>query len=84
VKQGEELTEFLERIATELSLAKAFLRRIHESGGKIECFIGLFAYSLCDQVYPAAVLHKLGELGIDLRLDFYKKDVPESEESCRS
>jgi hypothetical protein len=84
VKQDEQLTEFLERIAKDLSLAKPFLRRLYESGGRIECFVDLFAYSLCDQVYPAALLHKLGELGIDLRLDFYKKDVSESEESCGS
>src|SRR5262245_169266 len=69
VCDGEDLAEFLFRISEQLLPAKKFLRNISDIGGENECFIGLFATALCDQILPAKILAQLGELGINLRLD---------------
>ena len=70
-RDGEELAEFLTRITGDLDPAKEFLRRIVDEGGSIQCFIGVFANRCCDNLLPAKLLSTLGQLGIDLRLDFY-------------
>ncbi len=69
---GEDLAEFLFRIAQQLHPAKEYLRSVVDDGGTIECFIGIFITGLCDQILPAKLLTQLGELGISLRLDYYK------------
>ncbi len=70
-RDGEDVSEFLSRLTEQLKPAKDFLRSIVDGGGEIECFVGLFATRLCDQVFPAELLTRLGQLGINLRLDYY-------------
>ena len=38
----------------------------------MEIFVGLFARRLCDDSFSAELLGRLSELGIGLRLDYYK------------
>jgi len=78
-RDGEDLADFLSRIAEQLQPAKRYLRSIADDGGEVECFVGLFAKSLCDQILPARLLTQIGELGINLRLDYYS--VPNKAES---
>lgn len=70
-RDGEDVAEFLMRIVRKFESAKTFLRGIVDDGGDVECFVGLFATQLCDQIFPAKLLYDLGQLGIDLRLDYY-------------
>lgn len=82
VRNGENVAQFLDRIVVELSPGHALLRQIVDDGGSVECFIGLFAKALCDQVFPSHILLKLGTLGIDLRLDYYKIEDLTDREDC--
>jgi hypothetical protein len=80
-RDGEDVAQFLWRTVNELGPAERFLRRIVDTGGRIECFMGLFATRLCDQVVPCELLLRLGQIGIDLRLDYY--DVSKGADQCR-
>jgi hypothetical protein len=70
-RNGEDIAEFLSRVTADLAPSEAFMQSVVNEGGRIECFIGVFANRLCDQILPATLLSKLGQLGIDLRLDYY-------------
>jgi uncharacterized protein DUF4279 len=70
-REGEDIAEFLSRIACDLSRAEKFLLGIVNDGECVECYLQLFASRLCDQILPATLLRRLGELGINLRMDYY-------------
>jgi Domain of unknown function (DUF4279) len=76
ITQDRELTSFLERLVKTLEPHRDFLRRIVDEGGAIECFVGVFTDTNCDQVLPFSLLSDLAELRIDLRLDLYGNRNP--------
>ena len=65
------LDEFVQSLTTRLATCREALQKIHDTGGRICCFVGIFADGLCDTEFPCELLSSLGELKIDLRLDFY-------------
>ena len=71
VIDGEDVSAFLSRLIDRLTPATDFLNQISKEGAQIECFLGLFATALCDQCIPAKRLSRLGQLNVDLRLDYY-------------
>jgi hypothetical protein len=82
--EGEDLEHFLWRLLEALRPAKNFLARIHNDNGEVECFIGIFATKLCDQIIHAELLNELGQFGISLRLDYYHNSLTsESQEEER-
>jgi hypothetical protein len=77
--QDRELVPFLERLARTLEPHREFLWRIVDEGGAVECFVGVFTDTNCDQVLPFDLLGKLAELRIDLRLDVYGSKLRQAE-----
>jgi len=72
-----DLVPFLETTLSSLEARRDFLRSITDTGGSIELFCGIEMSTNWDEVFPAALCARLGELQIDLRLDAY----PESEQA---
>jgi hypothetical protein len=70
-KAGESYDEFLASFCTEFEEFRELLKEIRQSGGCMELFMGLFATRCCDASISHEELLRLGQLGIDLRLDFY-------------
>ena len=68
---GDDTPTFLARLVNELAPAKDFLNQLADEGGETECFIGIFADRLCDQLFPPKLLSSLGQLAIGVRLDYY-------------
>jgi hypothetical protein len=71
ITQDRELVPFLERLVKTLEPHRDFLRRIVDEDGEIQCFVGIFTDTNCDQILPFNLLGDLAELRIDLRLDLY-------------
>jgi hypothetical protein len=42
-----------------------------DEGGTVECLVGVFTDTNCDQILPFDLLGKLAEFRMDLRLDLY-------------
>jgi hypothetical protein len=70
-RQDGELASFLWDLADFLKPHQEFLRRIVAEGGAVECFVGVFTDTNCDQMLPFGLLGALAELRLDLRLDLY-------------
>jgi hypothetical protein len=77
-RDGEDLSGFLAGMTRTLEPAATFLQQIAAEGGRTECFLGVFAFALCDQLFPAEQLATLGKLCVDLRIDYY--GVPDSKQ----
>jgi hypothetical protein len=75
IVQDGELVEFLRHLAGTLEPHREFLQRIVADGGAVECFVGIFTDSNCDQVLPFDLLGKLADLRVDLRLDLYGRKL---------
>jgi hypothetical protein len=71
ITQDGELVDFLNRLVGMLEPQREFLQRIVEEGGRVECFVGIFTNTNCDQVLPFDLLGKFADLRVDLRLDLY-------------
>jgi hypothetical protein len=71
VADGDDLPSFLYRLVELLTPHRSYLEELSDRGAEIECFVGIFADRLCDQIYPHALLAALAELRVNLRLDFY-------------
>jgi len=71
VRDGEDIAMCLSRLAEQLKPAAHFLTQLTEEGGRIQCFLGVFANGLCDQEFPAKLLKAFGQLNVDLRIDYY-------------
>jgi hypothetical protein len=71
IVQDGELAAFMWRLTEMLEPHGDFLRRIVDEGGAVECFVGIFTDTNCDQILPFDLLGKLAELRVDLRLDLY-------------
>jgi len=71
ITQDRELVPYLERLVKSLEPQRDFLQRLVDEGGAVECFVGVFTDTNCDQVLPFGLLGELAELRIDLRLDLY-------------
>jgi hypothetical protein len=69
---GEDIPTFVAKLSKTLRPSRDFLRQIHDEGGATECFMGIFAKGLCDQLFSAELLADLGELRLGLRLDYYR------------
>ena len=81
----ENVPDFLERLIKLLMPLKFELQRLARDGGRMECFVGLFATRLCDQVFSHELMMSLAELKIDLRLDYYPSSESQDvnlEDSC--
>lgn len=74
VNDGDEIPTFLEQIVALLSQHRAFLERVSDGGGEIECFIGIFPDRLCDQCYSHELLASIAALRINLRFDYYASE----------
>ena len=70
-KDHDDIPTFLARLVSQLSRHRNYLHELSDSGGEIECFIGIFPTRLCDQQYSHNLLAMLADLRIDLRLDYY-------------
>ena len=70
-RQDGELVPFLWHLVGTLEPHQDFLQRMVQEGGTIECFVGVFTDTNCDQVVPFDLLGKLAALRVDLRLDLY-------------
>jgi len=79
IVQDGELVAFLRHLAERLEPHREFLQRIVEDGGAIECFVGIFTDTNCDQILPFDLLGKLAELRVDLRLDMYGSKLRQAE-----
>lgn len=84
VHDGENIEAFLTRLVDDLEPAREMLRGISDDDGEVECFISLFAKSLCDQSLPPNLLLTLGQIGISLRLDYYGANAGEDAASGQS
>jgi hypothetical protein len=73
-KASESYDEFLSSFCSQFEEHADTLKEIHESGGRIELFIGLFAIRCCDASISCETLLRLGQLRIALRLDYYGPD----------
>ncbi|MCE9533002.1 MAG: DUF4279 domain-containing protein [Planctomycetes bacterium] len=77
--QDGELVGYLQRLTVTFEPHREFLRRMYEEGGNVECFVGIFTDTNCDQILPFDLLGKLAELRIDLRLDLYGSQLRQSD-----
>jgi hypothetical protein len=67
--------DFIARFTADFAGCKTALTEIHETGGRIDLYIELFAKGLCDDIIPCELLTQLGNLKVDLRLDYYAKSA---------
>jgi hypothetical protein len=65
--------DFLAKFAADFAVRKEALNKIYDTGGRNDLYVQLFAKSLCDDIIPCELLAQLGELRVDLRLDYYAK-----------
>jgi hypothetical protein len=73
-----DLPSFIRRTVEDLKPHDSFFRHIRDTGGSVECFIGLFADSVNIGVtLTYDLMAALGSLGIDLALDIYDYKVEE-------
>lgn len=85
VVAGHNVPEFLQEFVDSLSpSAKSLTRRIDDTGGEVTVFIGLFATRLCDFEIFASTLRDLGNAGISVRLDYYKRGGDDTAEEADS
>jgi hypothetical protein len=56
ITQDRELVSFLERLVKPLEPHRDFLRRIVDEDGEIQCFVGIFTDTNCDQILKPATL----------------------------
>lgn len=68
---GEDIPLFLHRVVELLMPHRVYLEQLSDDNGEMECFIGVFATRLCDQLYPHDLLASLASLRINLRFDLY-------------
>jgi hypothetical protein len=74
--EGEcSFADFIAKFTSEFANRKAALNEIYETGGRIDIYIRLFAKRLCDDIIPCELLAQLGDLKVDLRVDYYAKTV---------
>lgn len=66
-----DLAPFIETTVSSLKAHREFLRSVVDTGGSVELFCGIFLTANWDEMFPAALLASLADLGIDLRLDAY-------------
>ncbi len=79
--QDGEWVVFPERLVGTLEPHRAFLRRIVGEEDTVECFVGLFTDTNCDQILPFGLMGKLADLRMDLRLDLYGSKLKQAEHS---
>ncbi len=78
VEGARELGVVLENLVERLRPHRKFFHRMVEEGGSVELFCGVFAAGNWDEILSYTLMHRLGALGVDLRLDVYpKKEDPE-------
>ena len=67
----ETLPEMIERICNSLYPKREIFRRIHDTKGSSELFIGWFLSGNAGEVFSSDLLRKLGETYIALSFDVY-------------
>jgi hypothetical protein len=67
----EVLESVLSKMTDRLIVHKDMFLRIKNGGGSVEFFVGWFAGSNNGAIFNAALLKRMGELGLDLSLDVY-------------
>lgn len=70
------LVEFLNMCNDRLHSHANFFRRIRETGGSSEYFIGWFCDRNCGEVFDLEFMSNLVSLQIDLSIDFYGGSIP--------
>ena len=65
------LEDALNRSAARLQRAEEFLSKLIDDGGSIELFVGIFGAGTFGVELPAALLARLGGLGVAVSLDVY-------------
>jgi hypothetical protein len=78
-RDEEELHEVLDRVCDDLVQHQRLFRRIRETGGRTEFFIGWYSIGNTGDTFHSDLLRKLSELQIDLALDVYGEDPPDQE-----
>ena len=79
VSAEKDFVPFLRRMVETLGPHREFLQRIVSECGEIECFVGIFTDTNCDQILPFDLLGKLADLRIALRLDIYGSKLRQKE-----
>lgn len=65
------LEEYLAKQVGRLKKAEKSFKRLRDTGGRIEIFVGLFCEKNTGTDLPSTVLADMGRLGIDLSLDIF-------------
>ncbi|KLU03493.1 hypothetical protein RISK_004497 [Rhodopirellula islandica] len=79
-RDGDDISTFLGRFVDLMSPHRSFLEQLSDGGAEIECFIGVFATRLCDQMYSHSLLGSLAALRVNLRFELYPADDRETSE----
>ena len=66
-----EIERFVLDSLSELSEFENFFSEILTSGGKVECFVGLFGDRNLGILLDSNLIAELSELGVELALDYY-------------
>ena len=75
---GKDLARAFSELVAELSSRKSFFHRMRAEGGRAELFVGWFLEGNSGDVFDADLLSALGDLGLNLSLDIYPPDQPQS------
>lgn len=70
------LAEGLEAVLGKLKGRHDWLTQFIRSGGRVECFIGVFVDGNCGMALDAGVLRRVAWAGVSLSFDIYGSQVP--------
>ena len=65
------LEEYLAKQISRLKKSEKFLKRLRDTGGRIEFFVGLYCDKNTGTDFPSTLLAEMGKLGVDLSLDVF-------------